>query len=199
VHKGSTQTNKKIEYRVQKQRSKETKSALVWRTGLSGAPGLYWPKLATPGFLRARSAIFIGLSDVPPDYPVQQRSNDSFAQRSTAKAEESDEQWRTVRAELEPPVRGAPDTEQCLSGVAPNCPVPLEDKAFNGLKLPNPNGWVTWLAHRTVSSGTPDCLVRSSTAAIPNGYVVVEGYKYPPTTTTPSTQAFHTLHSIQEH
>ncbi|KAL5676142.1 hypothetical protein ACJX0J_012273, partial [Zea mays] len=33
----------------------------------------------------------------------------------------------------------------------------------------NPNGWVTWLAHRTVFGGTPDCPVRPSTAAIPNG------------------------------
>jgi hypothetical protein len=63
------------------------------------------------------------------------------------------------------------------------CLVPLEDKASNGQKLSNPNSWVTWLAHRTVSSG-------SSTAACPNGYVVVEGYKYPPTTTTPSIQDF---------
>jgi hypothetical protein len=28
--------------------------------------------------------------------------------------------------------------------------------------------------------------------------LVVEGYKYPPTTTTPTIQAFNTLHSIQE-
>jgi hypothetical protein len=38
VHKGSTQTNKKIEERIQIQRSKETECALVWRTGLSGMP-----------------------------------------------------------------------------------------------------------------------------------------------------------------
>jgi hypothetical protein len=77
--------------------------------------------------------------------------------------------------------------------------VPLEDKASNGQKLLNPNGWVTWLAHRIVSDGAPDCLVRPSTAAIPNGYVVVEGYKYPPTTTTPSIQVSSTTsHSIQE-
>jgi hypothetical protein len=44
-------------------------------------------------------------------------------------------------------------------------------------------------AHRTVSSGALDCPVRSSTAAFPNGLLVVEGYKYPPTTTTPSIQA----------
>jgi hypothetical protein len=62
----------------------------------------------------------------------------------------------------------------------------------------NPNGWVTWLAHRTVSSGAPDCPVRPSTAACPTGVLVGEGYKYPSTTTTPTIQAFNTLHSIQE-
>jgi hypothetical protein len=124
---------------------------------------------------------------VPPDCPVHQRSNDYFTQRSPAKVEDSEELCATVRGRAEPPVRGAPD-----------CPVPLEDKASNGQKLPNPNGWVTWLAHRTVSGGAPDCLVRPSTAAIPNGYVVVEGYKYPPTTTTPSIQVSSTSHSIQE-
>jgi hypothetical protein len=59
------------------------------------------------------------------------------------------------------------------------CPVPLEDKASNGRPLQYPNGWVTWLA-RTVSGGAPDCQVRPSTAAFPNGLLVVEGYKYPP-------------------
>jgi hypothetical protein len=47
-------------------------------------------------------------------------------------------------------VRGAPDSEQCLSGAAPDCPVPEEDKGSNSRQRPNPNGWVTWLAHRTV-------------------------------------------------
>jgi hypothetical protein len=64
-----------------------------------------------------------------------------------------------VRAESEPLDRGALDTEQCLSGVAPDCPVRLEDKASNSQKLQNPNGWVTWLAHRTVFGGAPDCPV----------------------------------------
>jgi hypothetical protein len=78
------------------------------------------------------------------------------------------------------------------------CPVPLEDKASNDWQRPNPNGWVTWLVHRTVSGGAPNCPVRPSTAAIPNSYVVVEGYKYPPTTTTPSIQVSSTSHLIQE-
>jgi hypothetical protein len=57
---------------------------------------------------------------------------------------------QTVRAKVRSVARGAPDSEQCLSDAAPDYPVPLEDKASNGQHRPNPNGWVTWLAHRTV-------------------------------------------------
>jgi hypothetical protein len=78
------------------------------------------------------------------------------------------------------------------------CPVPLEDKGSNGRQRPNPNGWVMWLAHWTVSGGAPDSPVRPSLDSLPNGYVVVEGYKYPPTTTTPSIHVSSTPHSIQE-
>jgi hypothetical protein len=42
-----------------------------------------------------------------------------------------------------------------------------------------PNGWVTWLAHRTVSGGAPDCPVRPSTDSLPNGHFGGQGYKYP--------------------
>jgi hypothetical protein len=112
------------------------------------------------------------------------------AQRSTATDNLQCYSARTVRAEVRAVVRGAPDSEQFLSGAAPDCLVPLKDKASNDQKLPNPNGWVTWLAHRTVSGGAPDCPVHPSTAAYPNGLLVVEGYKYPPTTTTTSIQVF---------
>jgi hypothetical protein len=47
------------------------------------------------------------------------------------------------------------------------------------LQRSNPNSWVTWLAHRTVSGGTLDCPVRPSTEAIPNGHFGGWGYKYP--------------------
>jgi hypothetical protein len=47
------------------------------------------------------------------------------------------------------------------------------------LQRSNPNGWVTWLAHRTVSGGAPNCPVRPSTAAPPNGHLGGWGYKYP--------------------
>ena len=82
---------------------------------------------------------------------------------------------RRVRAAPE----GAPDSEQCLSGAAPDCPVPPNCQSSNGRNRQNPNGWVTWLAHRTVSGGTLDCLVRPSTAALPNGCFGGWGYKYP--------------------
>jgi hypothetical protein len=47
------------------------------------------------------------------------------------------------------------------------------------LQRSNPNGWVTWLTHWTVSGGAPDCPVRPSTEAIPNGHFGGWGYKYP--------------------
>jgi hypothetical protein len=67
------------------------------------------------------------------------------------------------------------------------------------LQWSNPNGWVTWLAHRTVSGGAPDYLVRHTTASLPNGHFGGWGYKIPPTTPTLlGIQAFTTPHSIQE-
>jgi hypothetical protein len=47
------------------------------------------------------------------------------------------------------------------------------------LQWSNPNGWVTWLAHRTVSGGAPNCPARPSTAEFPNGHFGGWGYKYP--------------------
>jgi hypothetical protein len=58
------------------------------------------------------------------------------------------------------------------------------------LQRSNPNGWVTWLVHRTVSGGAPDCPVRPSTVAFPNGHFGGWGYKYLPTTTLQGIQVF---------
>jgi hypothetical protein len=41
-----------------------------------------------------------------------------------------------------------------------------------------------------VSGGAPDCPVRPSPSAYPTATLVVEGYKYPATTTTSSIQVF---------
>jgi hypothetical protein len=46
------------------------------------------------------------------------------------------------------------------------------------LQQSNPNGWVTWLAHRTVFGGAPDYLVHH-TDSLPNGHFGGWGYKYP--------------------
>jgi hypothetical protein len=63
-----------------------------------------------------------------------------------------------------------------------NCPVHHRTVPWphmSELQRSNPNGWVTWLAHQTVSDGAPDCPVRPSTAAFTNGHFGGWGYKYP--------------------
>jgi hypothetical protein len=192
VHISSTQTNKRLKLGFKYKGAK--KPRVPW----SGAPDSVQCTRTVQESTGHSRVSTSALRYNSPDCPVHQRSNDYFMQRSPAKAEDSEEQCAIVRGRAEPPIRGAPDTAQCLSGAAPDCLVPLEDKASNGQKLPNPNSWVTWLAHRIVSGGAPDCPVRPSTAATPNGCLVVEGYKYPPTTTTPSIQVSNTSHSIQE-
>jgi hypothetical protein len=122
---------------------------------------------------------------VPPDCPVHQQSNCYLAQRSTA----TDACNATVRGQCAQKSEQPPEVHQIVNSA---CPVPLEDKGSNGRLRSNPNSWVTWLAHRTASGGAPDCLVRPSTAATPTVVLVVEGYKYPPTTSIPTIQAFNT-------
>jgi hypothetical protein len=43
----------------------------------------------------------------------------------------------------------------------------------------NPNGWLTWLAHLTVSGGAPACPVRPATASFQRPHFGGWGYKYP--------------------
>ena len=156
---------------------------LAHRT-VSGAPGPYNFKLATLGFLWARSAIIhrtvrcaTGLSGAPAEQRLP-------AQRSTAMDTCERYSARTVRTEVRAATRGAPDSEQCMSGAT-------RRQSSNGRLRPNPNGWVMWMAHRTVR-----CAHRQQPN--PNGCLVIEGYKYPSTTSTLTIQAFNTLHSIQE-
>jgi hypothetical protein len=47
------------------------------------------------------------------------------------------------------------------------------------LQWSNPNGRVTWLAHRTVSDGAPDCPVCHATDSLPTATFGGWGYKYP--------------------
>jgi serine protease inhibitor ecotin len=52
------------------------------------------------------------------------------------------------------------------------------------------NGSVTWQAHRTVSGGAPDCLVRHATDNLPTATFCGWGYKYPNHLTFNSIQVF---------
>jgi hypothetical protein len=56
---------------------------------------------------------------------------------------------------------GTPDSLQGLSGAPPDSQAAPQDRAPTVGTL----GLVTWLAHRTVSGGAPDCPVRHATAA----------------------------------
>jgi hypothetical protein len=53
-------------------------------------------------------------------------------------------------------------------------------------------------SEQDLSGGAPYCPVHPSPAAFSNDFLVVEGYKYPLTTTTPSIKVFWSSHSIQE-
>ena len=78
------------------------------------------------------------------------------------------------------------------------CPVPLEDKAPTvetaRTLMVGRHGWRTGqcpVAHRTIR-----CAHRQQ--PLPNGCLVVGAINTPPTTSTPTIQAFITLHPIQE-
>jgi hypothetical protein len=61
----------------------------------------------------------------------------------------------------------------------------------------NPNGLLTWLAHRTVSGGAPDCPVRHATTAFQRPFLVVGAINTP---TTPHSMESKFLHfyTLQE-
>jgi hypothetical protein len=118
-----------------------------------------------------------GLSGVPAEQRLASAIVDSNGRLQHEQCVDSS---RRVRAAPE----GAPNSDQWLSG-APRC------QSSNDRNRQNPNGWVTWLAHRTVSGAPID-------RQPPNGWFGGWGYKYPPTTTTLGIQVFQTSHSIQE-
>jgi hypothetical protein len=115
---------------------KKPKRTLVWCTGLSGVP----PdcvrctrgdrlKLFTFEFLESRSAIIhrtvrctTGLSRVP---AVQRLASATVDFNGRLQREQCADSSRRVRATPE----GGPDSEQCLSGAAPDNPVHQEVRA----------------------------------------------------------------------
>jgi hypothetical protein len=150
---------------------KKPKRTLVWRTGLSGVPPdsvrctrVDQLELLTFGFLRRPSTIIhrtvrcdTGLSGVPSGATVVSATVE-FNGRLTQ---------RTVRAESE-------QRQKARRTVNSDCPVhhrTVRWPRLSELQRSNPNGWVTWLVHRTVSGGAPDCPVRPSTAVQPQRLV----------------------------
>jgi hypothetical protein len=118
-----------------------------------------------------------------PDCPVCHRTVRCTSGATTTCAQQSTLQSEQCNSD----VRAAGQRGTGLSGVAPDCPVPHEDKASNGRPAPSPNNRMTWrrtrhcpVVHRTLSCGTPDCPARPSPAAISSGYNLVGGYKYHP-------------------
>jgi hypothetical protein len=127
------------------------------------------------------------------DCPVCHAEQRLMAPTVVCKSEQCVNSARTAHAESEQAPEGAPDSEHGLSGAPPDCPVhhrTVRWPHLSELQRSNPNGCVMWLAHRTMSDGAPDCPVRPSTAAPPNGHFGGWGYKYLPTTTLQGIQVF---------
>jgi hypothetical protein len=146
------------------------KTALVWRTGLSGVPSdsvrctrVNPLELLSFGFLE------MPLRYNSPDCPVCQAEQRLTAPTVICKSEQCSEQCGLRAQKAHRTVNSA-------------CPVhhwTVWWPSCQKLQRPNPNGWVTWLAHRTVSGGALDCPVHPSTAAFPNSHFGGWGYKYP--------------------
>jgi hypothetical protein len=126
-----------------------------------------------------------------PDCPVCQPSNGYL------RAMVDSNSATVSRQKSEQRVRGAPDcpvhhqTVWChkkTKASMVNCSRTLTVRWRGG--TPDTEQWV--------SGGAPDCPVRPLPAASPTATLVVEGYKYTPTTTTPSIQVFWRSHLIQE-
>jgi hypothetical protein len=136
---------------------------------VSSAPEASDSKLFTFEFLRPRSAIIHRTVRCARGATVVQRNGQ--LQRSPAnvnsvrtvrqESEQHQKAHRTVNSTC--PVQHR--TVQCRTGLS-GAP---RSHSSNGRNCQNPNGWVTWLAHRTVSGGAPDCLVCPSTDSLPNG------------------------------
>jgi hypothetical protein len=136
VHKGSTQTNNRSKLGFKSKGAKEprmpwsgTPDCPMCHRTVSGAPGSYRIRLDSLGFSQRRSAIIhrtiwcaTGLSGAP---AVQRLPE----QRSTATDTYKRYNAQTLHTEVRAAARGAPDSEQFLSGAAPDYSVPLHDKA----------------------------------------------------------------------
>jgi hypothetical protein len=174
VHNKSTKRPRKGS---NKESKRLPKCALVWRTGRSGVPpDSVWctrepdSKLATFGNSGSHSAIIhrtVRCSTELSGVPAEQRLLHANGRLQRAvnvlqcaqKSEQSRKAHRTVN-------NACPVHHRTVRW--PSC---------QKLQWSNPNGRVTWLAHRTVSGGAPDCPVHHATAASTNDSFGGWGYK----------------------
>jgi hypothetical protein len=167
VHKGSTQTNKRSKLGFKRKEQMKPKSTLVWRTGLSDVP---------PDSVRCTRAVrlqtlHLRFSDVAlrynsPDYPVCHRTVRCTSGATLASATIGCN--ATVHGQFAQKSEQPPEAHRIVHSTCPVQHQTVRCHKKTKLQRSNPNGWVTWLAHRTVSGGAPDCPVRPSTVAAPN-------------------------------
>jgi hypothetical protein len=187
-----------------KERKRQPKGTLVWRTGLSSVPPdsvrctrVLDAELATFGKFQGRSAIIHRTVRCTPDCPVSHRTVSGVpAEQRLLHA-----QWLSATAFNA--LQCAPESEHAQLAhrtVYRTCPVhhrTAQRPHKSELQRSNPNGLLTWLAHRTVSGGAPDCLVRHATAHFQRSFLVVGAIN---TLTTPHSMASKFLHfyTLQE-
>jgi hypothetical protein len=127
--------------------------------------------------------VHTGLSSVPAEQRLLR------AQRSTA---------NTFNA-----LQCAPESEQRQTAhrtVYRTCPVrhrTAQRLHQSELQRSDPNGLLTWLAHRTMSGGAPDCPVRHATAAFQRP-LLVAGAINTPTASHSIASKFSTFNTLQE-
>jgi hypothetical protein len=124
----------------------QPKAALVWRTGLSGAPGWINSNSLPSGFWKKPSAI------IHRTVRCARRSNghqrNGRVQRSAYTA--------TVHGQFAQSQSRRQKAHRTLNSTCPVRHRTVRCPRLSELQRSNPNGWVTWLAHRTVSSAPID-------------------------------------------
>jgi hypothetical protein len=124
--KGSQQTNKKTEKGFKDREQNQPKCALVWRTGQCPVhQGLQLRTTHLREFWRP-------LRYNSPDCPVAHRTVRCASEATATSRQRSSAEGikcATVRARVRAETGGASDTEQCLSGASPDCPVPQKTEA----------------------------------------------------------------------
>jgi hypothetical protein len=92
------------------------------------------------------------------------------------------------------------DTQLAHQTVYRTCPVhhrTTQRPHKSELQRSNPNGPLTWLVHRTVSGGAPDCPVRHATSHFQRPFLVVGAINTPTTPHSMASKFFH-FYTLQE-